>query len=134
MASYSHNQQKTVTVSAAKTVSANETDTLFLLDAAAGAAITLPPLADGLRFKFMVAAAFATSDWVVSSSEGDNISGQLIVNGAAVAAAAEDNITFELGAEGIGDFVEFYADSGNSQWICFGVGQLAASMSANDPA
>ena len=132
--SYSPGQEKTVIVSAAKTVKASESGTTFVLDAAAGAAITLPALASGLTFKFVVGAAFATSDWVISSSEGDNITGNLIVNGAAVAAAAEDNITFELGAESVGDWAEFVADSSNSQWIVTGIANSASSLTANDPA
>lgn len=125
---------KIKTIDAAYTVFASETGTTFLLDAAEGAAITLPALAQGLNFRFVVAAAFATSDWVISSSEGDNINGLLIVNGATVAAGAEDNITFELAAESIGDSVEFIADPDNSQWLVLGATALASSASANDPA
>lgn len=121
-------------VDAAKTVKASESGTTFILDAAEGAAITLPALASGLTYKFVVGAAFATSDWVISSSEGDNITGNLIVNGAAVPAAAEDNITFELAAESVGDWVQFVADASNSQWIVTGIANSASSLTANDPA
>ena len=132
--SFSPGQEKTAVIDAAYSVKASESGTTFVLDAAAGAAITLPALESGLSFKFIVGAAFATSDWVVSSSEGDNITGNLIVNGAAVPAAAEDNITFELGAETVGDWAQFVADSANSQWIVTGIGNLATSVTANDPA
>lgn len=131
---YSDRQLKTKTLSAAYVVPASETGTTYILDAAAGAAITLPALETGLSFRFVVGAAFATSDWVISSAEGDNITGNLIVNGAAVPAAAEDNITFELAAESIGDWAELIADSGNSQWIVTGIANSASSLSANDPA
>lgn len=131
---FSDRQQKIKTISAAYTVGADETGTVFILDAAAGAAVTLPPLEDGLSFEFIVGAAFATTDWVISSSEGDNINGILIVNGASVPAAGEDNITFELAAESVGDFVRFVADAGNSQWLVYGIANAAASASANDPA
>ena len=127
-------EPKIVTLSAARTVLAEETGTTFILDGTVGAAITLPALANGLNFRFIVGSTFITSDWVISSSEGDNINGILLVNGASVPAAAEDNITFELAAEAVGDYVEFIADSGNSQWIVNGVGASASSMSANDPA
>ncbi len=132
--SYSANQEKTVVVSAAKTVKASESGTHFILDAAAGAAITLPALETGLIYKFTVGAAFATSDWVISSSEGDNISGILVVNGASVPAAAEDNITFELAAESVGDTITLVSDSANSQWVVSGIANSAASLTANDPA
>lgn len=132
--SFSANQEKTVIVDAAKTVKASESGTHFILDAAAGAAITLPSLETGLIFKFTVGAAFATSDWVISSAEGDNISGILVVNGASVPAAAEDNITFELGAESVGDTITLVSDSANSQWFVSGIANSAASLTANDPA
>ncbi len=132
--SYSANQEKTVVVSAAKTVKASESGTHFILDAAAGAAITLPALETGLIYKFTVGAAFATSDWVISSAEGDNISGILVVNGASVPAAAEDNITFELAAESVGDTITLVSDSANSQWVVSGIANSAASLTANDPA
>ena len=131
---FADRDKKTATLSAAATLHAKDSGTLYLLDAAAGAAVTLPALAPGLVFEFQVASAFATSDWVISSAEGDNISGLLIVNGATVAAAAEDNITFELGAESVGDYAVFVADNTNSQWLVRGAGALAASMTANDPA
>lgn len=132
--SFSEWERKTDTISAAKVIGPEETGTTFILDAAAGAAVTLPALAAGLNFKFVVGAAFATSDWVISSSEGDNINGLLIVNGASVPAAGEDNVIFELGAESIGDWAEFIADPGNSQWIVMGIGNLASSMTTTDPA
>ena len=132
--SYSAGQAKTVTVSAAKTVTVGESGTTFILDAAVGYAVTLPAIADGLVYDFVVGSAFDTSDWVISSSEGDNINGILVVNGASVPAAGEDNVTFELAAESVGDWVRFVADAGNSQWIVTGIANSAASLSANDPA
>ena len=122
------------TVAAATTLTANDNGKTIILDAAEGAAVTLPALADGLKFKIVVGAAFATSNWVVASSEGDNISGIIIVNGASVPASAEDQINFVASAESIGDFIELIADSGNSQWLVSGAGNSAGSITATDPA
>lgn len=130
---FSTRDVKVATLTGAYTVTAKESGTMFILDAAAGAAITLPALAPGLNYHFVVGSLFATSDWVISSSEGDNINGLLIVNGATVAAVGEDNITFELGAEAIGDHVRFVADPDNNQWWAFGAGAGASSITANDP-
>lgn len=124
----------TETLAAAYTVKANDTGKVFLLDAAAGATVTLPSLAYGLNFKFVVAAAFATSNWVVASAEGDNINGTLLVNGAVVAAAGEDQINFVASAETVGDTIEILADVDNSQWIVSGVGAATGSITATDPA
>jgi hypothetical protein len=122
-----------VTLSAATTVEANQSGTTFILDAAAGATITLPSVANGLVFRFVVGAAFATTNWIVDSAEGDNITGNLVVNGAAVPAAAEDQINFVASAETVGDYIELIADSGNSQWIVTGIGNGAGSITATDP-
>jgi hypothetical protein len=122
------------TITAAQTLTAGDSGKVFILDAAAGATVTLPSLAAGLRFKFFVGAAFATSNWVIASAEGDNITGNLIVNGAAVPAAAEDQINFVNSAETVGDFIELYADSGNSQWLVWGIGNSTGAITATDPA
>ena len=121
------------TLSAAQTLTAGDAGKVFILDAAEGKTVTLPALADGLSFEFYVGAAFATTDWVIASAEGDNISGNLIVAGSAVQAAAEDFINFVASAESIGDFIKIFADSGNSQWIVWGIGNTAGSITATDP-
>ena len=122
------------TIAAAQTLTAADSGKVFILDAAAGATVTLPSLEAGLNFKFIVGAAFATTDWVIDSAEGDNITGNLIVNGAAVPAAAEDQINFVASAETVGDYIELICDSGNSQWIVMGVGNSTGSITATDPA
>lgn len=122
------------TISAAQTLTGADSGKVFILDAAAGATVTLPALAEGLNFKFIVGAAFATTNWIVASAEGDNINGNLVVNGAAVPAEAEDQINFVNSAETIGDYIELFADYGNSQWIVIGIGNAAGSITATDPA
>lgn len=121
------------TVSGAETLTSADNGKTIILDGTAGATVTLPSLADGLRFKVVVGSAFATSNWVIDSAEGDNISGVLVVNGASVIAAAEDQINFVASAETVGDYIELVADSGNSQWIVNGVGAGAGSITATDP-
>lgn len=125
-----------VTVAADTTLTGADSGNVYILDNATGENITLPALATDnyYYFKFVVGAAFATDNWVVASSEGDNINGTLIVNGASVAAAGEDQINFVATAEQIGDYIELIADPGNSQWIVSGVGQAAGSITATDPA
>lgn len=122
------------TVATATTLTSADSGKVIIMDAAAGATITLPALADGLHFKFVVGASFATSNWIVASAEGDNINGNIVVNGAAVPAGAEDQINFVNSAETVGDFIELIADSGNSQWIVWGIGNAIGSITATDPA
>ena len=121
-------------ISAARTLTAADSRRVFILDATEGATVTLPALEDGLTFEFFVGAAFASTNWVIASAEGDNISGNIIVNGSIVQAAAEDFINFVATAESVGDFVKIFADSGNSQWIVWGIGNTVGSITATDPA
>lgn len=124
-------------ISAAQTLTAADSGKVFILDAAAGATVTLPALEEGLNFKFIVGAAFATSNWVIASAEGDNINGIIADMGATVAgvpAAGEDQINFVATAETIGDFVEFVCDSSNSQWLVSGMCAANGGITATDPA
>ena len=120
------------TLAAAQTLTAADSGKTFILSAAAGATITLPALKSGIHFKFIVGSAFATTDWIIDSAEGDNIEGLLIVNGAAVVASGEDQINFVNSAETVGDHVEFACDGTN--WFVTGAGNSAGSITATDPA
>ena len=109
----------------------------YILDAAAGKTITLPPLKEGLRYKFIVGAAFATTNFIIKSSEGDNINGIIADMGstpAGIVAAGEDQINFVASAELVGDYVEFICDFGNSQWLVNGVCGVNGGITATDPA
>lgn len=128
--------QRTGTIAAATTLTAADSGTVYFLDAAAGATVTLPALADGLHFKFIVGAAFATTPWIIDSAEGDNINGIISDMGATVAgvpAAGEDQINFVESAETIGDWIELVADSGNSQWLVSGACTANGGITATDP-
>ena len=124
-------------ISAAQTLTAADSGKVFILDAAAGATVTLPALEEGLNFKFIVGAAFATSNWVIASAEGDNINGIIADMGSTVAgvpAAGEDQINFVNSAETVGDFVEFVCDYANSQWLVSGMCAANGGITATDPA
>ena len=123
-------------VAADTTLTAADSGKTYILDNATGENITLPSLASGLRFKFIVGAAFATDNWVVASAEGDNINGIIMDMGSTVAgvpAAGEDQINFVASAETIGDWVEFVADSSNSQWLVTGACSANGGITATDP-
>jgi hypothetical protein len=120
------------TLAAAQTLTAADSGKTFILSAAAGATIVLPALKSGVHFKFIIGSAFATTDWIIDSAEGDNIEGLLIVNGASVVASGEDQINFVNSAETVGDHVEFACDGTN--WYVTGAGNAAGSITATDPA
>lgn len=124
------------TIAAATTLTAANSGTTYVLDAAGGATVTLPALEAGLYFKFIVGAAFASTNWVIDSAEGDNINGLIADMGSTVAvvlASGEDQINFVASAETIGDWIELYADSDNSQWIVNGVCGANGGITATDP-
>jgi len=125
------------TISAAQTLTAADSGKTFILDAAAGATITLPALKAGLNFRFKVGAAFATTDWVIGSAEGDNINGIISDMGATVAgvpAAGEDQINFVASAETVGDYVDLVCDFDNSQWLVSGACAANGGITVTDPA
>ena len=125
------------TLTGAYTVTQADHNTHFILDAAAGATITLPTLSDRFYCKFSIGAAFATTNWVVASAEGDNINGLIKDMGSTVAvvvAGAEDQINFVATAETIGDNAEFFGDVGNSQWLVTGECAANGGITATDPA
>ena len=118
---------------AAVTLTAADIGKNVLLGEAAGYTITLPAVPVAGFIDFTVTSAFATTNWVVDSAEGDNISGSLLVAGATVVAAAEDQINFVASAESIGDTIRLTADYANSQWIVAGVAALTGGITATDP-
>ena len=99
-------------VTGAVTLTAEDSGKVLILKAAAGAQIALPKVNEslGLRFKFVVGLAFATTNWTVF---GESIQGSVIVNGAHVTGVDENTISFVASAEHIGDFVELVCDGTN---------------------
>ena len=114
-------------VTGATTLTAEDSGKVFILKASAGAQITLPAVATsaGLRFKFIVGLAFATTDWTVKSAT-NVIEGSVLVNGAHVAGVDENTISFVASAESIGDFAELVCDGTN--WYVNGSGVTAGSI------
>ena len=114
------------TLTGAYSVTHADSGTTFYLNAANGAANPMPALQAGAFYKFVVAAAFDTADWVVTPSDAGKLEGSLVVAGSAVTVAAGNSFTFELGAENVGDFVEVTCDG--STWFVNGVGLTSSSI------
>ena len=117
------------TLSAATTLEESDNNTSYTLNDAAGHDITLPALKDGLRFRFTIGAAFATSNWRIVSPVATKFEGSVIVAGAVVAVTSQTFVRFKVPAESIGDFVEVQCDGSN--WHVFGNGAIAASIDAS---
>jgi hypothetical protein len=115
------------TLTGATTLTAEDSGKSFSLNAAAGAQITLPAVATsaGFRYRFTVAALFATTAWTIKAATS-KIQGGVIVNSVNVPGADENTITFAHAADTIGDFVELNCDGTN--WYVFGLGTTAGAI------
>jgi len=115
------------TLTGATTLTAEDSGKSFSLNAAAGAQITLPavPTSAGFRYRFTVAALFATTAWTIKAAT-NKIQGGVIVNSVNVPGADENTITFSASADTIGDFVELNCDGTN--WYVFGLGTAAGAI------
>ena len=118
------------TITAAKTLVANDNGKTLMLNNATGVTITLPAHSIGLRFKFITGAAFATTNFIVvaAATDLDTLEGSLIVAGAVVTVAAADQINFVATAENVGDFVEFFSDG--TTWHVFGNALTTGGLTA----
>lgn len=118
---------KTLTPTIAFALTAAQSGTHVMLNAAAGFAITLPAVADGLWFRFTVAANFATTNFtVITPALADIIQGGAKVANADVPAADEDTISFVASAEVKGDYVEVWSDG--TSWFVDGRGTTTGSI------
>ena len=120
-----------VTIAAATAITRADHDgKLIVMSAAGGAALTLPAVASsaGVKFKFILGADYATTDWTITSAEGDNIEGCIIVASTVVDANAADVITFDASAaaENIGDWVSLECDG--TYWYVDGRALTALSI------
>lgn len=116
-----------ITPTAAGALTALQSGSDVMLNAAAGFAITLPAVAAGLNFRFVVAAAFATTNFtVITPALADIIQGGATVAGADVPAADEDTISFVASAELKGDFVDVWSDG--TSWFVNGRGTTSGSI------
>jgi hypothetical protein len=116
-------------VTGATTLTAEDSGKVLILKAAAGAQITLPAVATsaGLRFKFIVGLAFATTNWTVKAAT-NVIEGGIDVNSTNVPAVNENTISFVNSAESVGDFIELVCDGTN--WYVSGNATTAGAITA----
>jgi len=112
-------------VSVDTTLTAADSGKTIILSSVRGEAITLPAVANGLKYKFVVGLAFATTPWTVRAAS-KVIQGTVIINGASVLGANEDIITFVKNGESVGDWVEIVSNGTN--WYISGVGSAANSI------
>ena len=118
-------------VTAANVITASECGRDFYLNSATEFQSTLPALSGvslGCRMRFIVAAAPVGASYTIitGNSLENKIYGEAVVNGAAVAAAAEDTITLAASAALVGDWVEVRSDG--TAWYVSGQGVGAGAI------
>ena len=115
------------TITGATTLSAEDSSKVLILNAAAGAQITLPAVADaaGQNYRFVVGQVFATTAWTIKAAS-NVIHGGVNVNSVNVPGADENTITFSASADTVGDFVELNCDGTN--WYVSGLGTSAGAI------
>ena len=103
----------------AYTVLPSDSGKVFTLNAAAGAGITLPSVADaqeGWNCRFIVGTAFATTDWIITATAAIMVGGmnELEVDDTedGPSTVAGTTINIELGAETIGDYIDMVVADG----------------------
>ena len=114
-------------LSAATTLTVEDSGKVFFLDDAAGYAITLPPVADaaGCYYKFILAQETATTDWVITAQTAV-LQGSLLQAGLVQLVAADTTINIELGVDVVGDWLE--VTSNGTDWFVWGVASEAATF------
>jgi hypothetical protein len=118
------------TPTAAATLTAADSGKDVYLDATAGFAITLPTVTAGLKYKFIVGSAFATTNFTIVAAT-NVIQGGAVVNSTFVPAVDENTISFVATAETVGDYIELSSDGTN--WYASGNGALAGSITFTAP-
>ena len=103
----------------AYTVLPSDSGKVFTLNASAGAAITLPSVADaqeGWNCRFIVGTAFDTTDWIITATAAIMVGGinelEVDTSDDGPVTVAGTTINIELGAETIGDYVDFVVADG----------------------
>ena len=114
-------------LTAASTLTAADNGKTLLLNSATEFATTLPAPTAGWRARFIVKAAPVGTAYTIVTNGGANlIDGLAVVNGATVAAANEDTITFTASAAVSGDWVELISDGTN--WYVSGQASAATGI------
>jgi hypothetical protein len=103
-------------LTAAATLTIEESGTIVTLGTAGGFAVTLPAVADaaGCSYRFVVKVAPTTAYTVVTASSENKIQGQVCsaedAAGSVSTAAASDTVTFVANKAIIGDYVDLVCD------------------------
>lgn len=116
-------------ITAAKTLTTEDSGKSFVLKAAEGVAITLPAVKSGLNYRFTTGLAFDTTAFIITATTSV-IQGSVTVAGVVIAGINENTITFAETVESLGDWVNIWSDGTN--WYISGQATTALSITLTD--
>ncbi len=117
-------------VAATNAITAAESGATFFLNDATEFVSTLPAVAAGLRYKFIVTAAPASASYTIVTPAGADLMAVILTAGgiddASDVAVDRDVITFVDAQAVVGDWVECISDG--TKWFCQGSAAVAAGI------
>ena len=120
----------TEVVAATNVITAAESGTTFFLNDATEFVSTLPAVAAGLRYTFIVTAAPASADYTIVTDGSANVLNIVAwaggIDDAADVAVARDVVTFVDAQAVVGDWL--YCISDGTSWQCTGGAAVAAGL------
>ncbi len=119
----------TEVVTATNVIAAGETGSVFFLNSATEFVSTLPAVAAGLHFTFIVTAAPSGASYTVVTNASANIikgNQNSVAGDAGDSGTGDDTITFVDGQSVAGDKVEVFCDGTN--WFAYAISRVAAGI------
>jgi hypothetical protein len=119
----------TEVVTSTNIITAAESGSVFFLNSASEFVSTLPTVAAGLHYTFIVTAAPSGANYTVVTDSSANIiigNQNSVAGDAGDSGTADDTITFVSGQSVAGDKVEVYSDGTN--WFAYAISKVAAGI------
>jgi hypothetical protein len=117
------------TITGTKSVSADESGTVFFIDNATGFVTTLPAPAAGLRYTFISKTANTSGNHTIVSASSSNIikgNQNSVAGDAGDSGTADDTISFVANQSVAGDKVELFCDG--TSWFAYAISRVAAGI------
>jgi hypothetical protein len=116
-------------VTATNVITAAESGKTFFLNSATEFVSTLPAVAAGLRFTFIVTAAPSGASYTIVTNSSSNVikgNQNSVAGDAGDFGTADDTITFVDGQSVAGDKVELWSDG--TSWFAYAISKVAAGI------
>lgn len=117
------------TITTTKSVSADESGTVFYINSATGFVTTLPAPSAGLRYTFISKLANTSGNHTIVTASSSNIiigNQNSVFGDAGDFGTADDTISFVANQSVAGDKVELYSDG--TSWFAYAISKIAAGI------